>query len=147
PRFTQRLTEIMSEWQMPAGQLTLEITEDVLIENLEDTAAHMLELSHRGLNFSIDDFGMGYSGLAYLNRLPLSELKIPKNFVEKLPDDGAATLIRLIVSTARLLNLRVVAEGIERAMEAEFLLAAGCDALQGYYQQQSLPLDDWARLR
>ena len=147
PRFTERLKEIMSEWKMPPGELTLEITEDVLIENLEDTAAHMLELSGLGLNFSIDDFGMGYSGLAYLHRLPLAELKIPKTFVDKLPDEGAATLIRLIVSTARLLKLRVVAEGVEHAEDEEFLLAAGCDALQGYYRQPPLPTDDWARVR
>src|SRR5690606_17794584 len=83
----------------------------------------------------------------YLHRLPLAELKIPKNFVEKLPDEDAGTLIRLITSTARLLELRVVAEGVERAVEAEFLFATGCDAMQGYYHQRPTPMERWVASR
>ena len=146
PRFAQRLSEILERWNMAPSQLTLEVTEDVLIENIDDTATHMQEIAQTGLRFSIDDFGMGYSGLAYLHRLPLSELKIPKCFVEKLPEQGAATLIRLIVSTARLLDLRVIAEGVEHAPEAEFLIATGCDALQGYYHHRPMPLDEWVAI-
>ena len=94
--------------------LILEVTESLLIEDLDDTIARMTEIVQLGVRFSIDDFGTGYSSLAYLKRLPLYELEIDKSFVDDTPDDPNDTaIVQSIISVARHLNLRVVAEGVE----------------------------------
>lgn len=143
PDFHGRVKAIIEATGSPAVPLVLELTESVLIDDIDETARRMQALADLGLRFSIDDFGTGYSGLAYLHRLPLYELKIAESFVRDLPDHDACTLVRLIVGTARLLELRVVAEGVERRQQAEFLESVGCDAMQGYFYHHPLPLDDW----
>ncbi len=128
--------------------LVLEVTESLLIENLDDTIARMTEIVQLGVRFSIDDFGTGYSSLAYLKRLPLYELKIDKSFVQDTPDDPNDTaIVQSIISVARHLNLRVVAEGVETAAQADFLTGSQCDCLQGYLFGRPEPLEAWvARL-
>ena len=143
PDFHTRTRAVLEEAGTPPGQIILELTENVLIDDVEDAARRMKALAELGLRFSIDGFGTGYSGLAYLQRLPLYELKIARSFVQELPDKDTATLIRLIIATARLLELRVVAEGVEKAQQADYLTAIGCDALQGYFYQRPIPIDTW----
>ncbi len=138
---------ILEKSGTPDIPLVMELTESVLIHDVDETARRMEALSALGLRFSIDDFGTGYSGLAYLHRLPLYELKIAESFVREIPDKDACTLVRLIVGTARLLELRVVAEGVERKQQADFLEALGCDALQGYYYHRPLDVEDWVAQR
>lgn len=148
PNFNTRVQAILEETGTPASQIILELTESVLIDDVDETARRMQSLADLGLRFSIDDFGTGYSGLAYLHRLPLYELKIARNFVHNLPDKDAGTLIRLIIATARLLELRVVAEGVENQTQADFLAAFGCDTQQGYFHQHPVSMDEWvARCR
>jgi EAL domain-containing protein (putative c-di-GMP-specific phosphodiesterase class I) len=125
-------------------QLILEITEGLLIENLEDTIGRMLEIARLGIRFSIDDFGTGYSSLSYLKRLPLFELKIDKSFIKETPDDPDDTaIVQSILSMAKHLRLRVVAEGVETQQQADFLISAGCDALQGYLFARPMPIAAW----
>lgn len=143
PDFEKRVKSIVEATGTSSIPLVLELTENVLIDNIDATARRMQALADLGIRFSIDDFGSGYSGLAYLHRLPLYELKIAEHFVRRIPDQDSCTLIRLIVGTARLLELRVVAEGVEHRHQADFLEALGCDALQGYYYHRPLPLDEW----
>lgn len=143
PDFNARVQAILEANDTPADQIVLEITETLLIDDVDATALRMKALAGLGLRFSIDDFGTGYSGLAYLHRLPLYELKIARNFVQDLPGKDAGTLIRLIIATARLLELRVVAEGVELKSQAEFLTAVGCDAQQGYFHQHPISMDEW----
>lgn len=147
PDFEQRVKAILEKSGTPDIPLVMELTESVLIHDVDETARRMEALSALGLRFSIDDFGTGYSGLAYLHRLPLYELKIAESFVREIPDKDACTLVRLIVGTARLLELRVVAEGVERKQQADFLEALGCDALQGYYYHRPLDVEDWVAQR
>ena len=128
----------------PASQLILEVTESLLVENWEDAVQRMTELGQLGVRFSIDDFGTGYSSLAYLKKLPLYELKIDKSFVQDAPTDPSdAAIVQAILSMARHLHLRVVAEGVETAAQADFLRAHGCGGLQGYLFGRPEPLSEW----
>ncbi|MDC8785403.1 bifunctional diguanylate cyclase/phosphodiesterase [Roseateles koreensis] len=142
--FVDGLRRIIFETGAPASFLILEVTEGLLIENWQDTIARMSELGAMGLRFSIDDFGTGYSSLAYLKKLPLYELKVDKSFVQDTPSDPNDTVIvEAVVSMAKHLNLRVVAEGVETQAQRDFLVAAGCDCLQGYLLARPGPLEDW----
>lgn len=143
PEFNARVINILEETATPANRIILELTESVLIEDVDETARRMQALADLGFRFSIDDFGTGYSGLAYLHRLPLYELKIARTFIQDLPEKDAGTLIKLIIATARLLELRVVAEGVERHEQATFLTAVGCDSQQGYLHHRPVTIDEW----
>ncbi len=113
--------------------LTLEVTEGMLIDNIDDVIAKMSELIAMGIHFSMDDFGTGYSSLSYLKRLPIHELKIDKSFIQDLtinPEDDA--LVETILAVAKLMHVNVVAEGVETKEQAAFLNDRGSVIHQGY---------------
>jgi len=124
--------------------LTLEITEGLVIDNLNDVVDKMNELAALGIHFSIDDFGTGYSSLAYLKRLPIHELKIDKTFVMDAPSDpDDAALVDVILAIARHMHLNVVAEGVENASHAAFLDDRKGVIRQGYHYGRPEPAEDW----
>ena len=131
------------------AQLDVEITESLMMHDLEGTVEKLRILRELGFKIAIDDFGTGYSSLAHLACLPLDYLKIDKSFVAALPDSAEGTaVIKAIVSLARTLRLIVIAEGVETAEQAEILISLGCDQLQGYYYGKPEPLKDLlARLK
>ncbi|CAN7410653.1 EAL domain-containing protein [Acidovorax delafieldii] len=142
--FVERVRHILAHTGANPAHLILEVTESLLIEDLDDTIARMTEIVGLGVRFSIDDFGTGYSSLAYLKRLPLYELKIDKSFVDDTPDDPNDTaIVQSIISVARHLNLRVVAEGVETRAQADFLVESQCECLQGYLFGRPEPLAAW----
>ncbi|PUA96964.1 diguanylate cyclase (GGDEF)-like protein [Acidovorax sp. 107] len=142
--FVDRVRHILAHTGANPAHLILEVTESLLIEDLDDTIARMTEIVQFGVRFSIDDFGTGYSSLAYLKRLPLYELKIDKSFVQDTPDDPNDTaIVQSIISVARHLNLRVVAEGVETRAQADFLVGSQCECLQGYLFGRPEPLAAW----
>ena len=142
--FVERVRHMLAHTGAHPANLILEVTESLLIEDLDDTIARMTEIVGLGVRFSIDDFGTGYSSLAYLKRLPLYELKIDKSFVDDTPDDPSDTaIVQSIISVASHLNLRVVAEGVETRAQADFLVASQCDCLQGYLFGRPEPLAAW----
>ncbi|GAA4026807.1 sensor domain-containing protein [Actimicrobium antarcticum] len=142
--FIEQVRAALAQAGADPTHLILEITEGLLIENIEDTIDRMLELARLGIRFSIDDFGTGYSSLSYLKRLPLFELKIDKSFIQDMPRDPDDTaIVQSILSMAKHLRLRVVAEGVETRQQADFLMAAGCDAMQGYLYARPMPIDKW----
>jgi EAL domain-containing protein (putative c-di-GMP-specific phosphodiesterase class I) len=148
PDFVHRVQEILDETCADPHLLVFEVTEGILIHDLQGTAERMSELAGLGIRFSIDDFGTGYSSLTYLKRLPLYELKIDKIFVQDAPSDpDNAAIVRLILAMARQLNLRVVAEGVETREQAGFLEQQRCDVMQGYYLHRPAPLPDWLEAR
>ncbi|HSV55306.1 MAG TPA: EAL domain-containing protein [Burkholderiaceae bacterium] len=128
-------------------QLKLELTESLLLDDVEDTIAKMSALNAQGLCFSLDDFGTGYSSLSYLKRLPLAQLKIDQSFVrDVLTDPNDAAIARTIVALAESLGLAVIAEGVETAAQRDFLARQNCHAYQGYLFSPPLPRAEFERL-
>jgi len=124
--------------------LKLELTESLLVENVQDIIEKMFALKAKGVGFSLDDFGTGYSSLSYLKRMPLDHLKIDQSFVrDVLSDPNDAAIARTIVALAQNLGLGVIAEGVETEAQQEFLASAGCHAYQGYFFSRPLPIDDF----
>ena len=125
----------------------LEITEGIVIQNLEDTISKMRELKRYGVSFAMDDFGTGYSSLTYLKRLPVDALKIDQTFVRDAPvDPNDAEIVRAIVAMARSLDLAVIAEGVELTEQLEFLERLGCHLYQGYLHSRPLPLQEFRQM-
>lgn len=142
------LIELVQESGVSPQSLMLEITESLFIDTHPDLLHNMARLEALGFAFSLDDFGTGYSNLAYLKRLHLSELKIDKRFVDGLPqDEDNRAIVLSILSIARQLRLRVVAEGVETSAQADFLIASGCDLLQGYLLHKPEPAQKWLQGR
>ena len=141
--FTARLKQVLRSSGLPAGQLTLELTESLSIGDGDTgTRARLAAIRAMGVKIAIDDFGTGYSSLAYLNDLPLDCLKIDQRFVRTLlqsPQDAA--IVASVLSLARGLGVPVVAEGVETESQAEALRGMGCDAAQGYWLGRPVPLD------
>jgi EAL domain-containing protein (putative c-di-GMP-specific phosphodiesterase class I) len=126
----------------PAGQLTLEVTEGVLVRDVDRAVAQLTGLRELGVTIAIDDFGTGFAGLSYLRRLPADILKIDRSFVADLPAGGSsATLIASILELARTLGLDVVAEGVETEDQRAALAALDCRWAQGYLFARPQPAD------
>ena len=143
PDFVAQVRAILAETGAPAAQLIFEVTEGLLIENLDATIERMHELAQMGIRFSIDDFGTGYSNLAYLKRMPLYELKIDKSFIHDTPADAnGRAIVQSILAMAGHLGLRVVAEGVETQAQATFLSEHGSPGMQGYLFSRPAPLND-----
>jgi EAL domain-containing protein (putative c-di-GMP-specific phosphodiesterase class I) len=114
--------------------LKLELTESMLVADVEDIIVKMNEIKAQGAGFSLDDFGTGYSSLSHLKRLPLDQLKIDQSFVrDVLTNPSDAVIARTIVALGHSLGLKVVAEGVETADQRDFLADIGCDGFQGFY--------------
>ena len=144
PDFVEQVCAILVETGAPASQLIFEVTEGLLVNDLNETIARMHELAQMGIRFSIDDFGTGYSNLAYLKKMPLYELKIDKSFIRDTPGDVNGTaIVQSILAMADHLGLRVVAEGVETAQQADFLAANRKPAMQGFLFSRPVPLDDF----
>jgi|GEM_PF-1636774 len=142
--FVERVLSRVRASGISPDRLTLEVTEGLLIDNLDRTLEQLHQLAAAGIRISIDDFGTGYSSLRYLKSLPIHELKIDRCFVSEVPESlKDAAIVRSILSLARNLRLRVVAEGVEESRQAEFLRAHGCHSLQGYLFARPEPLETW----
>jgi len=127
--------------------LKLELTESMLVNDVEDIIVKMTTLKAYGVSFSLDDFGTGYSSLSNLKRLPLAQLKIDQSFVrDVLIDPSDAVIARTVVALGHNLGLKVIAEGVETVGQHNFLAGLGCDAFQGYYFGRPGPADDLATL-
>ena len=125
-------------------RLKLELTESVLVTNVEDVIAKMRTLKAQGVGFSLDDFGTGYSSLAHLKRLPLDQLKIDQGFVRDiLSDANDAAIAKMVIALAGSMGLDVIAEGVETVGQRDFLASQGCNAYQGYLFSRPLPVDEF----
>ncbi len=143
PEFVDQVMRVIERTGVPAHRLKLELTETLLATGIEVTIAKMGILKAAGVTLSIDDFGMGYSALSYLKRLPLDQLKIDRSFVkDMLTDPNDAAIARTIIGLARSLDLSVMAEGVETEDQRELLSGFGCDAYQGHLFCRALPIDE-----
>ena len=137
--FIENVQSALAQSGLLADKLMLEVTEGIVIDNIEDTIKKMDILKAMGIQFSIDDFGTGYSSLSYLKRLPIDELKIDQSFVRDITtDENDAEIVATIIAMALHLNLTVVAEGVEDIEQLEFLTNNGCETFQGYYYSRPL---------
>ncbi len=128
--------------------LKLELTESMLVKDVEEIIAKMNAIKSRGVSFSLDDFGTGYSSLTYLKRLPLAQLKIDQSFVRDILTDASdAVIARTVLALGHSLGLKVIAEGVETAQQRDFLAELGCDAFQGYYFGRPSPASELDEIR
>lgn len=140
PNLLDHLHSAIERYELNVQDLQLEITEHTMVEEIDQTVAIMESLTKHGFPISIDDFGTGFSSLAYLKQFPITTLKIDRTFVKNLPDDKHdRTIISLTLSLARSLGMSVIAEGVETEEQLEFLRELGCDEYQGYYCSRPLP--------
>jgi predicted signal transduction protein with EAL and GGDEF domain len=145
--FQSNLVEIvesaLSETGLNPKYLELEITESITMD-VERSITTLLELQRIGIKVSIDDFGIGYSSLNYLKRLPIDKLKIDQSFIRECPHDiNSNTLVRTIIIMAHLLKMKVIAEGVETEEQVSFLLGQGCKEAQGYLFSKPLPVTEF----
>ena len=139
----QSVARALAESGLTPGLLELELTESILIQNVESVLGSVRQLKQMGVKLAIDDFGTGYSSLSYLKQLDIDQLKIDQSFVRDLasdPDDAA--IVRAIIQMARSLNLRTIAEGVETELIRDQLQAFGCDAAQGYLYSRPVPASE-----
>ncbi|MGH1431607.1 MAG: EAL domain-containing protein [Neptuniibacter sp.] len=126
------------------GQLKIELTESMVLLDIEDTIVKMSQLKLKGVRFSLDDFGTGYSSLLHLKRLPLNQLKIDHSFIRDIMiDSDDAEIVQTIVSMGHTLRLNVIAEGVETKEQQQFLAHCGCDCYQGYLFGRPMPLNEF----
>ncbi|WP_114008725.1 sensor domain-containing protein [Cohaesibacter intestini] len=143
--FVRSVISALEESGAPADKLKIEITESMLVRNMDECICKMLNLKKYGVLFSLDDFGTGYSSLFYLKEMPLDQLKIDQSFVRDiLIDPNDAAIAEMIVALGKTLGLSVIAEGVETEAQRVRLQQLGCHAYQGYLFARPMPLKDFA---
>ncbi len=140
PHLVDYLESLLTQYGLPPSSLTLEITESLLVDNVEYNLEVLKKIRDFGIQLSVDDFGTGYSALSYMQRFPFSELKVDRSFVTPLGTEAEnPTLVRAILALAHSLSLEVVAEGIETPQQLQFLQANGCNYGQGFLFYRPMP--------
>lgn len=147
PDIVNRVERALRTAHIEAKMLEIEITESVLIANLEESLVVLEAIRDLGVSIAIDDFGTGYSSLAYLKRLPISTLKVDKSFLSQVPEqEKDKRLLRALIQMARTMSFRVVVEGVETAIQAELCRDFGADLLQGFRFARPMPCAELARM-
>ncbi|GLX87373.1 hypothetical protein tloyanaT_36260 [Thalassotalea loyana] len=146
PQFVGYVQSLLYQYQIPSSCLELEITENVVITDIESVMDTIVKLQNLGIRVSIDDFGTGYSSLAYLRKLPIDKIKIDRSFVSEVANnDSDVTIVKSMIKLSHGLGKRVLAEGVEDANQLELLRKLGCDAVQGYYIAKPLSEQDLSK--
>jgi diguanylate cyclase (GGDEF)-like protein len=144
PNFVAQVGEMLEKHGFDPARLKLELTESIVLTDVEETVQKMLALKQLGVQFSMDDFGTGYSSLSYLKRLPLDQIKIDQSFVRDIVTDKSdAIIVKTIIDMSINFNLEVIAEGVETTEQLEILRQNGCQAFQGYLFGKAVPLAEF----
>ena len=147
PNFVTKIESILSANKVSGSRFEFELAETDVIESLAEIAADMQQLEQRGVRFSLDDFGTGFSSLPQLQRLPITTLKLDKSHVQKVVNDqDSANMVRAMIHLAHALTLKVVAEGVETERQKDFLNENNCDQMQGFIFSEPLSFDDFTKL-
>lgn len=147
PDFVDRIRQIVAESGIEPHNLELELTEGLLIKNIDESVSKLEKLKSYGFRISIDDFGTGYSSLAYLKRFPLNTLKIDRSFITAVDKDSSnAGIVEAIIAMAKALKFDTVAEGVETQAEFDFLQRQHCDLYQGYFFSKPLHIEKFDQL-
>ncbi|HYM35888.1 MAG TPA: EAL domain-containing protein, partial [Steroidobacteraceae bacterium] len=138
PDLITRIRTALTQADIEAWRLRLEVTESMLMNDVDAAASTFEQLARMGVQLALDDFGTGYSSLNYLKRFHLGYIKVDRCFVDGLPDDVEdESIVRAIVALGKTLGMKIIAEGVETAAQAEFLHLAGCDDGQGFYYSRA----------
>jgi EAL domain-containing protein (putative c-di-GMP-specific phosphodiesterase class I) len=142
-----RVAEALSRHQILSSWLELEITESMLMQNTDGVVKIMDEITAQGVTLALDDFGTGFSSLSYLKKFPIDTLKIDRSFIQGIPDDvDDCAIASAIISMAKQMKHRVIAEGVENREQFAFLQKMGCDEIQGYLFSRPLEVDKFSDL-
>lgn len=146
PDFISRLRALIVELQVPAHRIELEITENLLLEDMEEAVVKINAIREMGIRFAIDDFGTGFSSFAYLRRLPMGRLKIDRSFIAQVDADTQnAAIVETILAMAKIQKLAVTAEGVEREEEKRWLMERGCSHIQGFYYSRPIDVESFKK--
>jgi EAL domain-containing protein (putative c-di-GMP-specific phosphodiesterase class I) len=127
--------------------LKLELTESVVLDNIEEVIDRMMQIKALGVTFALDDFGTGFSSLSYLKKLPLDQVKIDQSFVRDVTTDPSdAAIVRAILAMSQSLGMQAIAEGVETPEQLNFLAAHGCGHYQGYLFGKPMAIEEWPRM-
>jgi len=144
--YEQKIVRLLDETGFPARNLELEVKEATFLDNASQAATTLERLKNRGISIVIDDFGIGYSSLSYLRRLPIDKLKIDRSFIRDIPgNENNLAITKAVISLATSLGLKVIAEGVETKNQRDFLLGDGCNVGQGFYFAKPMPKDELER--
>ncbi len=147
PDFADQVQAAVEHYKINPSRLKLELTESILLENIDITISTMTTLREIGVGFSLDDFGTGYSSLQYLKRLPLDQLKIDQSFMRDITtDNNDVAIVNTIIAMAQNMRLAVIAEGVETEEQRRLLLDGGCNQFQGYLFSKPIPIDQFEEL-
>ena len=147
PNFVSQVRDVLMMTGAAPNRLKIELTESVVLDNINDTISKMHDLKQLGVRFSMDDFGTGYSSLSYLTQLPLNQLKIDRSFVRNIGTKSTdAVIVQTIIGMGISLGMEVIAEGVETEEQLDFLKHAGCMAYQGYLFSKPLPLQEFENM-
>ncbi|MDP2842771.1 MAG: EAL domain-containing protein, partial [Acetobacterium sp.] len=139
----QIIKNLLEKYQMPAELLEIEITEGILVENMEGIRGQLEQIKALGVKVAIDDFGTGYSSLKYLQNLNFDKLKIDREFIKDYPQNDTGNIAKTILHLAKQMNLSVIAEGVETQEQFLFLKENNCPEIQGYYFYKPLSANDF----
>ena len=131
--FCKNVADAVEEWSIEPGKLDLEVTEGLLIDDIEQAVTRLNTIKEMGISISIDDFGTGYSSFAYLRKLPIDRLKIDRAFIKDIPKADDGQIASTVIVLAKTLGLKVLAEGVETEEQLAFLKEHDCDEYQGFY--------------
>lgn len=147
PNLIEMISQVLQDTNLCPESLGLEITESIAMRNIKATVSNLTRLTDMGIKISIDDFGTGYSSLSYLKKLPLYRLKIDQSFIRDLTEDADyQAIVNAIIAMAHSLRLKVTAEGVETEGQRDFLIAGGCDEIQGYLVGQPTSFQEFKNL-
>ena len=142
--FVNQIRDVVERYGIGPGRLKIELTESMLVRDIDEVISKMSQLKAHGVGFSLDDFGTGFSSLNYLKRMPLDQLKIDQSFVRDVLSDGHdAAIARTVITLGQSLGLNVIAEGVETEGQRDFLASNGCHAFQGYLYSRPLALGEF----
>ncbi len=146
-RLQRDVDEALKASGLPAKLLTIELTESILMDSIDEVMDQLSVLAATGVSLSLDDFGTGYSSMAYLKQMPLAELKIDRSFIRELPTDSPSiAIISAVIALAHGLGLTVIAEGVETIEQLAFLKSKGCNAYQGFLASKAVPADQFVEM-
>jgi EAL domain-containing protein (putative c-di-GMP-specific phosphodiesterase class I) len=147
PNFVAQVEKAVGRHKIKPASLKLELTESLVLDNVDDTIAKMIALKEFGVSFSMDDFGTGYSSLSYLKRLPLDQIKIDQSFVRDITTNKTDMLmVKTILDLGKNFGMNVIAEGVETEIQLQMLKMSGCASFQGYLFSKPVPVEEFNEL-